>query len=913
MLKKVLWGILFIALLVSVVYGIFYLKKIKTPVSNALDAIPTDVALIIESRKSQHTWKKISNTNIMWEDLISTETFRTLNEQGSFLDSLFSRFPGAEDLLDGHSLFITAHPMGANFAFMFLYSLPDVTKQSMVNDFIKHVAGTRQVQEKDFENAKINLIEVDATKKFAYTITHGIFISSFNTLLVEQAIKHLNSGKSLRMLSDFKSIYKVKGKNANANIYLNYTNFSKLLGNFLNEKNDFLIPRIDAFANWTEVDVSLRPNILMLNGFSHASDSGSSKFVQLFKDQEPQRIEVTKVLPKGTSTFLYMGVSNFNSFYKEFKLHLKNKGDYKKYDAYVTEVNNEFSVDLESELLSWIENEITYAVTDASEQEYMGNCYALLRSNNIIEAQKSVNRLAATIAKYKSLAIGLTSHRDHIIALLDLPDVLSKTLGSSFEKIHTNYFTAIDNYIVFANSPDALKQIIDAYENGNVLANDKQYRAFSEEIFSEANIYLYSNIYQSVNIYKDKLSEKQITDMDKHAELFKKFEALAYQLSNSKKMFYTNVFLKHNPIHKEESGSLWEISLDHPLSTMPTLVTNHASGALEVFVQDDSNKIYLISNTGKILWRKQLNEKIIGEVQQIDLLKNNKLQLLFNTASKMYLLDRNGKDVGNYPVRFKSEATNALTVFDYENKKDYRILIACEDKKVYNYKGDGSIVKGWDFKPAQDIIQTPIKRCVINAKDYILMIDAKGRTYCVNRKGESRLKFRQRLNSGIQDFYINEGKDLSRTKIVALDTLGNIYKLSLSDKLENIKIKTFESIPGFTYQDLNFDKSNEYIFLDEKLLSVYDKDKSLLFAYSLNGKNNTNPNAYKIGEKYYVGLTNKENSEVLLIDTQGNLKDGFPVTGHTSFSIGDLNNAKSMVLIVGGNGNKIYAYPLNGN
>ena len=82
---------------------------------------------------------------------------------------------------------------------------------------------------------------------------------------------------------------------------------------------------------------------------------------------------------------------------------------------------------------------------------------------------------------------------------------------------------------------------------------------------------------------------------------------------------------------------------------------------------------------------------INSEIFQVDYFRNGKLQLLFSTRNELYLIDRNGNFVEKYPVKLRSPATCGLSVFDYDNNRDYRLFIACEDKHIYAYTKEGNL------------------------------------------------------------------------------------------------------------------------------------------------------------------------------------------------------------------------------
>ena len=464
---------------------------------------------------------------------------------------------------------------------------------------------------------------------------------------------------------------------------------------------------------------------------------------------------------------------------------------------------------------------------------------------------------------------------------------------------------------MFANTDDALRSFINDFENNKTLANNKNYQAFSENVSKEANLFIYSSIARSSNIYSSFVTEDLSQEIEKQIKLIQKFEGVGIQFTFNNKLFYSTIYLKYNPEIKQEISTLWETKLDTTISSKPYLVINHTTKAKEIFVQDDGNKIYLISNTGKIIWSKQLHDKIMSDVVQVDVLKNNKLQLLFNTRSAIYMYDRNGNDMKGFPIKLKSPATNALSVFDYEKNRDYRIFVASENKKITCFKPDGEEVSGFKFDKTTSLVYMPIQYFRADNKDHICAIDVKGKIYILDRQGEIRIKIKEQLAPGIRNFFIEPGKDYSKSYIVAADTLGNVIKISLSGDKENIRFQNFETSPYFDYKDINNDKTKEFIFLTRNKLKVFSADKSLIFSYEFPTKLSGAPLFFLFpdGSKK-IGVVSEEENKLYLFNESGSLYNGFPLTGKTYFSIGDINNEGIINLITGSSDSSIYVYQL---
>ncbi len=147
-----------------------------------------------------------------------------------------------------------------------------------------------------------------------------------------------------------------------------------------------------------------------------------------------------------------------------------------------------------------------------------------------------------------------------------------------------------------------------------------------------------------------------------------KFYAGGLQITTTGSLLYTNLYANYLPTRENEPHTIWQSLLDSTVINKPALVKNHYTNEKELMVQDAKFNLYLINNSGRLLWKKPLDGKILGTIQQIDYYKNSKLQYIFNTKNKIYLLDRNGNNVDKYPVSLPVKATNGIAVMDYEEQ-----------------------------------------------------------------------------------------------------------------------------------------------------------------------------------------------------------------------------------------------------
>ncbi|MES2591285.1 MAG: DUF3352 domain-containing protein [Bacteroidota bacterium] len=914
MWKKVLIGIVAAALVAGGIYWFTYTKELRTPVSDAINAIPSNAAIIFESKQTNNSWRKLSQNNVMWEGLLSVKTFSKINIQARYIDSLLNSEPAVSKMLDNRSLFISAHVSGANtFDFLYTFSVPNLTQQPLVEAFLKSINNNLEPGSRVYDGVKIATI-YPKHDSLSYAVTNGIVIISSQPTLVEDAIRQLSSGVSLAADKNFSRVINTAGKNVDGNVYILYKNFPSVLNHFISPEYKKETNSLAGFADCSGWDVTIKPNALLLSGFTQANDS-SVNFLNVFQGQKPQEIELTKIVPSKTALLLFFGISNMKMFHRNYKRYLSavQQGKAQSYERFVENMDKTYAINIEQVMLEWMQSEMALVVTEPSSVDFTNNSYAVIRSSNVEETWNTLTGLSDSICKKDKIKREITEYRNHIITRLNINQLLPQLLGSQFNRITNTYFTAIEDYIVFGNDTESLQRFINDFENNKTWANDKNYKIFSDNISNEVNIYLYSSVARSSDIYSNMVTSELAKEIEINLELFHKLEAFGVQFTTNEnnKLFYSNAYLKYNPKYRQESGTLWESKLDTTVSSQPNIVINHNTKVKEIVVQDDANKLYLISNTGKIIWSKQLSGKIIGSVVQIDALKNGKLQMLFNTGSAIFLLDRNGNDMRGFPVKLESAATNAVSVFDYEKNREYRIFVACENKKIRCFKPSGEEVTAFKFGKANYLLRLPLQYVNVDGKDHIVGVDEKGGIYVFNRQGEVKVKIKEMLPKGIKDYYLEIGKDYSKSFIVGADTLGNVIKISFEGKKEIIKVHNVQASSSFMYKDLNNDKMNEYIFLFENELQVFSQNKSQLFNYEFKEGASQVPLFFISPDGTgKIGVLSEKTNEIYLFNNSGSLCKGFPLSGKTLFSISDLNNDGIYNIITGSADNSIYVYHL---
>jgi len=123
----------------------------------------------------------------------------------------------------------------------------------------------------------------------------------------------------------------------------------------------------------------------------------------------------------------------------------------------------------------------------------------------------------------------------------------------------------------------------------------------------------------------------------------------------------------------------------------PFEVVDFRNGKKNTLEQLPDGRLSLKDENGKGIWTIPHTGQICGSVSQIDYLKNNKLQMLFASGTKLYLLTRLGGHVKPYPVETGKDILSGPSVFDFHSDKEYVLAVLHSDNSVVFYDRNGKV------------------------------------------------------------------------------------------------------------------------------------------------------------------------------------------------------------------------------
>ena len=464
-------------------------------------------------------------------------------------------------------------------------------------------------------------------------------------------------------------------------------------------------------------------------------------------------------------------------------------------------------------------------------------------------------------------------------------------LGSAYHKQYANqskpYYSFFNNVLIMSDNIDALKTVLMDYDAENTWGRIPEKRRYLENLVREANITQLNNFEYALDPLINSFNPKWKAFFKDHIQLFSSFENFNYQVNGSTDKFIVNAELSFNEsvfnqaVRKQSTNetTLGGIDLktnafgDTTLTSKPFVVKNHNTNGQEIVFQDQSNQLYLVDRTGNILWKKQLEGRINGAIEQVDFYANRKLQYLMFTDSAVHLIDRNGDDVEGFPKPMISELpVLQYSVVDYDNSKNYRYATTDRRGNIYLLDKEGNQLEGWAPKAMGSGLRYAPEHVRIRGRDCFVVVETNGTVHLLTRMGEEYEGFPFKIDKTISgDYYIKQGPSFEESLIKWVTEDGEQVSIDFNGKVQSRKQMLK---PNVTSRFVGVrDKLNTGLLMtrvDGDEVTFFDEKGERKFEQELGDKGNWTVEYYNFrnDSELYVAQ-NLKNGNLIIINNKG--------------------------------------------
>jgi hypothetical protein len=867
--RKIAFYAFIVASLCFAVWGYLKLRENKEPQASIAEHIPAGSVCVIETNNVHELITQLTRQNLIWKSLLTHQTLMSTQKVISYLDSLVNTNADIKEVVAGNKIYWSFLKNGNTFNSIIQFKLKEKSNETVVAEFFE------KVFTKDASVALYDAYTVFINKqKWQVGYKNGIVYVSSQANLVEQCVS-LKKEESIAADKAYQELVKINGTQT-IQVYFNHR-YADLFDRSLFTQQSFF-------------NAEVRLNAITLNGYT-LSDSLS--FFNLLRNQEEGSIRQFENLPNNPVSVKAVTLSDAKLFYRRLESvqqeTLKEKSE-----------------------LAW------KALNDSAlynlKEEWLENIDAEIASGSYIVEN---NRFSITTVKLKDA--GKTQQQlrymSDSVAGSEMPvyriSEQYQTVFSVFDPLEANRFACLQNGSLFFFSDEkALAWFTQCVSTSAFLGKNAAFMDYANDnLFQECN-YLYYENAEHTKQYKLKslLNSEELIQTDKAVS------HISLSVKNYKEHLQVRLSIAHARENSHQlntsSNTLWEFAADSSIISPVSLFTNHLTQENELCFQDNENNLYLVGCTGGLMWKKELSEPILSQIYTVDIFKNGKLQLLFNTENYLHLLDRNGNYVQGYPVKLPAKITSSITLLDYEHTKDYRLYFACADKKIYNYTLYGVKTEGFVPLKTNAVVKMPVQYVKVGLSDYLITADVSGNIYVFSRKGEGRIDFKNKTTEDLGNFYVVGGNNLDNTKLIYVDDKNNLLdKISLADKKEAIKIG--DELKGFKteFALIDDDTQPDMLMFGDGAVYAYDLFSGKLLESFNEQAVYENAQVVNTTDNEYILAFDRAGQKINVISMDGKVKSTIQNATQKPLVSNLYKNGKTYVLIV--SGNKVSCQELN--
>lgn len=941
----ILVGLLAVALIVA---AYFIRREKQVVVIDPWEAVPADAFFIVETHDFPELLTRVTDPSGILPGLSGMDWASSLVRSASDIDSVTG---GREvrELISNRRIIISFHVagQGRSVPLVVMNTGPAFTARKL--SALCSQSGGTVTDKRDLGGTRTFTVAYSrgGKQKMIYmALTSGIIIITPSEELLKNALDNRSSGSDIRQQQGFSAVVNSAGKEAD-NLFLLFRNLPGFVRSFIDPED---IAAVTSLAVAGGGDLSVTEDGVVVSGFLATAAAGTG--ADRIRDISPAECGVHELLPRTTLS------------YRTVMRRAELTGET------VTDPASINATDLALALSPYTGTEVTEAIIGIGEGEERVRVFRMTDRQSAERVLRE--RLTAkyrSMGLRESHFVASTQGADGEEAvLLRMPfaGVATILAGTDKSQAKDEWVTFARSYMIFSGSPEVLARVLRESDNENTLINYPAFRAMEKTMPTKSSFLFWSSGSALRSLISGFLTPAASAKIDEDA--LSRITDVAISLTPSNELIYTSLSLRYEAGERrqgtipgtgvgagaatgtvagegagatagEEAGAalvaagatgadatgvrassampdaaslklLWKVKLEAEPVIRPFLFTNHNTGATEIFIQDNNNNVYLISASGKILWKAAIREKITGEIFMIDYYRNGKLQLLFAGSEYLHLIDRNGNYVDKYPVRMRSPATNSLVVFDYENNKDYRLFVAGEDRKVYAYDRSGSPVRGWNLFTARGKVSDPVAFFRVRGKDYLFVSDDQA-VYVLDRTGNIRVAHQEPLVKAPGSTARLSGGDDPAILFSAPD--GATVRLHFDGTVTRDTVTGLTAAQRSEFTDIDGDNMTDRLTLDRGILRAIDSKGSEIWRYASGGVNLTGPFMLSTGsDEKKTAIYDAGRGMIHLIGRNGKPVTGFPLRAGPVFNTGKVTSKSTWNLIVSENEFYLCNYELPG-
>ena len=748
-MRRIVVSLLLLSILAVIAWWLWGWNGERHERSDPWRIVPANAAAIIEVPSPLSAWERFKSTSQAWNGWSGYPGCRAVD---SIMVSLRERFEGQEgsgSTAAASTMVIVLTAAESGFNVTLCWSFADKRAIERFKTLLPEIAAGRSV-----------IAATSSLPAMECTVKKGMLLVSTSTQELTDAVARLE-GSTAEADSLLTAARNSLGDGSDAHLLVHVGRTQRLLSTWLKPE---ALNALEELEGWAALDLRARPEATLLSGL-------------VFTPRTPQLLHATQDQGIGTANLGRVLPTRLTS---QWQVHIS---DAARFHARAVEAPS----DLFDAYGAWAYGALGIA-TAGTTADSSDRAWAVVTTE---DPPRAIEALSARCRGCDTLA-----YRDVRITRTSDTSALAAVWGAPFERFERPWWCLLGDRVVFSESVGAMREAIDAWTDGSSFQQDVRTGSIFQRYASEAGYTWWCDGAAGIMALRPWMKAKGTETADAHTSGWSSIGSCLLQLVPDAPGRYqlTACMAGSGQVESPVPGTIasaegkWSVSVGAPIIAGPFLLTDHLSRTKQVLVQDKKLRAHLISCTGKILWQRELDGPIIGDAHQVDRYENGKLQMLFNTADRVYLIDRNGENVAGFPITLPEKASAPMNVFDYDGTKEYRVLVPTVEARLLNFDMNGKAVEGWVPPKTPAVCELPVEHLRVRGKDHLVLVDKSGGITVLDRRAAPRYTPKLNVKDAARFIGIAPGLEIAETRLIWEDAERNRLRGRLDGPIDTLSM-----------------------------------------------------------------------------------------------------------------------------
>lgn len=880
-----------------------YYLFLKQPVAPIFNAVPENAVVFVKSGSIADFIEKTRSSGLI-EILENMETHKGFHNLSAWVDSASQQDDYLRKLIEENEFLISFSPDSSGRPSFLVAIKIGKIRSGTLKHHLTNIAEKSGyiISSVNHRPAGLYRIWGDSGETWYFSY-RGLFVISPDRTLLEQSMEAIHNLAPASKNPALAKLSGTAGKRVDGVLFFrNDLLFSHLTGL---DKNPFLI-QDSPFNGWSALDLSIRKEKVQLSGFTWNGDEASV---------------LSRQIPAGPvdfSNFPSSAVAGFTLLMSDPAAYTKQfiSGDTLHVTGYDTinaiPVREVFR--LNEHLWSWMGNSISYVSRTPNLRNNHSSAMLLISSRNRDSAEMALRPfLQAKGGKTEKLmAYGLPS----------------KLWGPWFDLKDPLYCYIGQDVVALSHSRDFLNTYASEQETLAGEVKKSNFVPLANELSDKANVLLYLK----PDLLAGSIRNQHKKGDDNPAALWTSYlsgcDKLVMNFNAGSPILYAqgSIHFKENitrsshiagiasakktesvPEEPEEIKSGNQEQAEIPAVTKkpgkvadfiaaPVIIAGEKPGEKLIAMFTAKNTLEVYDAEGDYKWSFQCRGNVSGDIYQADYRKNGQTHFLVFTDSHLHILDRKGKEVKGSPVALPGKASGAVALFDYDRKRDYRVLYGGHDNLIHNITPKGEPLPDWQKPRFGNLAGIP-EFFRTGGRDYLVFGNGEGRLLITDRRGKKRISLPENFRKSHRA-ELFENKTNSKGLFLTSSEDGRLAYITEKGIISYSSFGDFGKHPWFEYTDFDGDGSHDFIFAGNGRISIFSRMKNTIAMKEARGGQLGKPFVYEsVARERWLAVRDEKTDRVIVLRSQGSAKGYEKLSSETDPVIFNPGGRRKEVLV----------------